>query len=485
MIRNSTAYSFRDPAGQLLQIDDRILRLVRKSAIQDVNEFLSSHRFNQLLQMGHLVDTSVLHLDETMGLLKTRGVEFCNESECGLVLEHEKIPFVSFPAEWPPEMLYAAGLLTIELAETTLEEGFGLKDATPYNILFNGPIPIFIDILSFEKRNKFDPTWLAYSQYIRTFLLPLFVNSQFQLSLDKFFLTRRDGIEPEKVYFMASPVRRLLPPFLHLVSIPVWLNKLNDDVSIYKPHLLSDPEKASFILLSLFKRLKKRLNAIKPISKKKSTWSNYFSSNNNYSNDHFSAKCSFVDTVLTECKPNKVLDVGCNTGYFSEIAARCGAYVVAIDYDPVVVGELWRKAYTENLSILPLVVNLTRPTPALGWLNGETPSFLDRAVGSFDTVLMLAVIHHMLVTERIPLKEIVGLAERLTTDVLIIEYISPSDSMFGRLTRGRESLYSYLTKELFESECDVYFTTISSQHIKDTSRWLYFMRKKTKEKQGA
>jgi SAM-dependent methyltransferase len=480
MIQNSAASSFRDPAGQLLQIDGRILRLVRTIAVKDLELLLSSHRFGLLFESGHLVPTSVLDLEEIKTNLRPRGVEVVDESECGMVLEHEKIPFVSFPAEWPPEMLHAAGMLTLELAEESLHEGFGLKDATPYNVLFRGTEPVFIDILSFEKRIPGDPTWLAYAQFVRTFLLPLFVNNHFKLSLDKFFLSRRDGIEPEKVYRMASPFRRLMPPFLHLVSIPVWLSRRlkEDDVSIYQPHLLANPEKAAFILSSLFRRLKKRLDRVRPSERQNSVWSDYLACNNNYTDEHFRAKCAFVESALTECKPVKALDVGCNTGHFSAIAARCGASVVAIDYDPVVVGEVWRNARMEKLDILPLVVNLTRPTPALGWRNSETASFLERATGAFDAVLMLAVIHHMLVTESIPLSEIIKLAAQLTTDVLIIEFVSPLDSMFIRLTRGRGALYADLSKEVFERECSSYFEISAVQHLDSTSRWLYFMRKK-------
>src|ERR1019366_3194276 len=130
------------------------------------------------------------------------------------------------------------------------------------------------------------------------------------------------------------------------------------------------------------------------------------------------------------------------TGHFSMMAARSGASVVALDYDPAVVGSVWRRASAEKLDILPLVVNLTRPTPAVGWRNGEWPSFLERAKGGFDAVFLLAVIHHMLVTERVPLAEIVDLAAELTTGYVVVEFVSPGDSMFRVLVRGRDELYS-------------------------------------------
>ena len=475
MISSNLSYSFRDPAGRLIQVDGRILRLVHSSAAADVDRFLLSHKAGLLVESGHLVRTQQLDMTETVALLQQHGIMVPDIAECGLALEHEKIPFVSFPSEWPPEMLHAAGMLTLDLADAFLKEGFGLKDATPYNILFKGPEPVFIDILSFEPRNPSDPTWLAYAQFIRTFLLPLFVNNHFGLSLDKFYLSRRDGIEPEKVYRMASPIRRLLPPFLHLISIPVWLSKRHhqDDTTIYRPHLLGNPEKAQFVLQSLLARLRRRLSRLQPPVNQSSTWSNYLDSNNNYTDEHFRAKCAFVEQALTEHKPLRVLDVGCNTGHFSAIAARSGASVVAIDYDPVVVGQVWRNARKEKLDIQPLVVNLTRPTPALGWRNSETTSFLDRASGSFDLVLMLAVIHHMLVTEGIPLSEIIELAAQLTTKILIIEYVDPLDSMFIRLTRGREHLHSSLTVDVFEQACSRHFRIVRRQNIEGTHRWLF------------
>lgn len=479
MNKSNLPYSFRDPAGHLFQVNERILRLVKTSFAEDVELFLSSNTTKFHFKSGNLVNTKVLDLVSVLAEFESLGFEKFDSNIYGMLLEHERVPFVSFPAEWPPEMLHAAGLLTLELAESFLEEGYGLKDATPYNILFRATEPTFVDILSFERRNTGDPTWMAYAQFVRTFLLPLFVHNHFGLSLDKFFLSRRDGIEPEKVYRMASPIRRLLPPFLHLVSIPVWLgNKHNDDDnSIYKQHLMKDPEKASFILKSLFKRLNKRLHRFQPAGSQTSIWSDYLDKNNNYSDKHFTAKCSFVESHCKASSPRKVLDVGCNTGFFSAIAARSGASVVSIDYDPVVVGEVWRKARQEKLDILPLVVNLTRPTPAMGWNNAETPSFLDRATGAFDCVLMLAVIHHILVTERIPLVEIIRLAAELTTDVLIIEFVAPEDTMFKRLTRGNEHLYDYLSKELFEECCSRCFKIMDTQHLDGTQRWLYAMRK--------
>jgi SAM-dependent methyltransferase len=339
---------------------------------------------------------------------------------------------------------------------------------------------VFIDVLSFERRDPHDPTWLPYAQFVRTILLPLLANRYYGLRLDQTLGTRRDGLEPEEVYRWTKLSERIRPPFFSLVSMPAWLGgkHRNDDASIYQRKLLSDPEKARFILNSLLNGLRRTLRRLKPAQGKSSTWSDYMSSNNNYTTDHFSAKQSFVQQAMAEHRPRAVLDVGCNTGHFSAIAARSGAAVVAVDYDPVVLGDVWRNAGAQKLNILPLMVNVTQPTPGTGWRNQECSSFLDRARGKFDAVLMLAVIHHMLVTERVPLAEILTLAAEITTDLLVIEFISPEDSMFRRLARGREELHKDLTPALFEAHCARHFEIVRTQHLEGSTRWLYLMRKR-------
>jgi hypothetical protein len=458
-----------------------VIRLVNQSGVEDLNAFLATKAAKLFQESGRLVRTKILEEPEATSVLGGPNPnDVIKGADYALVLEHERIPFQSFPYEWPPEMLHVAGLLTLDLAASLLVEGFGLKDATPYNILFRGPEPVFVDLLSFEKRAPNDPLWTPNAQFERTFLLPLLANREFQIPLDQVFTSRRDGLEPEDVYKLASSFRRLKPGFLGLVTIPTWLasRQNQDNLEIYKPKRLDDAEKARFILESLFGRSRRRLSKLAPREGRQSQWSDYMESNNNYSREHLQAKVDFVEAALAEFKPSKVLDVGANTGHFSALAARSGADVVAIDYDPVVVGEIWRRARSEKLSILPLVVNLTRPSPALGWRNLECPSFLHRARGGFDAVMMLAVIHHMLVTERIPITEIIDLAAELTTDILIVEFISPTDSMFRRISRGRDHLFTDLTRESFEAACQRRFEIIRSQQIEQATRQLYLLRRK-------
>jgi SAM-dependent methyltransferase len=447
----------------------------------DLEAFLASQAGRKLMASGSVVPTRALAAGECRELLADSAVRELYEARGGkMILEHDRVDFPSFPYEWNAEMLHAAGLLTLDLAEALLADGLGLKDGTPYNVLFRGAQPVFIDVLSFERREAGDATWLPYAQFVRTFLLPLLANQAYGLGLDQILTTRRDGLEPEEVYRWTKPSQRLRPPFFSLVSMPTWLGGKHkqDDTSIYRKKLLDDPEKARFILEHMLRGLRKTLQGLKPAEGKSSVWSDYMTTNNNYTADHFQAKQRFVGEALDEFPSASVLDVGCNTGHFSAIAARRGAKVVALDYDPVVLGDVWRNARKEKLEILPLAVNLTRPSPGTGWRNQECSSFLDRARGKFDAVLMLAVIHHMLVTERVPLDDIIDLAAELTTNLLVIEYVAPEDSMFQRLTRGREELHKELTAELFETVCRRHFEIVRVQHVEGTARRLYLLRKR-------
>jgi SAM-dependent methyltransferase len=447
--------SFRDPAGTLFRDGDRILRRVNPEAAGRLEAFLKTRTAREATESGKLVTSTRLTED---------------------LYEHERVPFPSYPYEWPAEMLRAAGALTIELAQRGLEEGYGIKDASPYNVLFRGSRAMFVDLLSFEQRDPLDHAWMAYGQFVRTFLLPLIASRYFGLHPHQTLVGQRDGLEPETLYRWAGPLRRLTPPFLNLVALPQWLGRKHDD-SIYQTKPEASAEKATFILEGLLRNCEKQLNRVAG-GAEDSTWSNYLDHKSLYNSEQLAQKEQFVAEALDLARPTTVLDVGANEGHFSFLAAEQGASVVAIDSDAVVVGSIWRRASEKRLDVLPMVVDLTRPTPAMGWRNQECASFLDRARGGFDLVLMLAVVHHILVTERIPLEDLVNLVGEISRDYVLIEFVAPEDPMFKRIVRGRNHLYSHLTRARFEAAAGERFELVRSRRIDGLERWLYLFRRR-------
>ena len=467
--------SFRDPGGRVVIADQRAFRVVNPEYDETLTRLFETKLYAQLVSGEQLIGTRVVD-DQHLKQQLIQAV--LPEHPDSLVFEHDFIAFPSYPYEWPPEMLYAAGELTLNLMEKLLSASFGLKDASPYNVLFRGSKPIFIDLLSLESRESRDSTWLAYAQFTRNFIRPLLADKYFGVGLDQTFRVHRDGLQPEDVFKLSSSWQKLHPSFLTSVSLPTLLSRIDPSryQKIYKPRLSRSHEQAAFVLKRQLQGLRRKLKAVKPLETRKSTWCGYEDQTQDRE-QYLPVKSAFVERALTEQTIKTVLDVGCNFGHFSLLAAKAGCSVVAIDQDPVVVGGLWRRGNAANLNVLPLVINIARPTPGLGWRNRETIAFLDRALGTFQCVFMLAVIHHLLVTERIPLDEIIRLASELTTDMLIIEFISPQDPMFQLITRGNANLYQYLTRELFESAIAKYFVIERSEQVENSGRWLYQLRR--------
>jgi SAM-dependent methyltransferase len=445
------AASFRDPGGYVSISQDRVIRTVLPEGLANLNACLNSPAAREFVKNGSLIATHPLHSDSTA-------------AGSTALVEHPRIAFASYPHEWPCAMLHAAAQLTLDLCSALLEEGRGLKDATPTNILFRGPHPVFIDVLSFEDRDPLDPIWLADAQFARTFLIPLLLNRRAGYPVHELFLFQRDGISPEEAVRRLPAPRRWFPPDLGLVTLPAHAARLENE-RLYRPRRTRDAGEARFILAHHFRTLKKKLNRLEPRPAASTL------------NEQESAKRQFMERTLREIKPSRLLDVGSNTGEFSLMAAAAGASVVSIDRDPETVAAVWRSATAAGADVLPLVVDFARPTPAAGWRGREHASFLERAEGFFDCALLLNVTDHLMVTDQIPLSQIFDVIATLTTRWLVVEYIGPQDRVFRRLARGRDALYRRYSRPVFEREARRSFDIVNSLDIPSCDRALYLLRR--------
>jgi 2-polyprenyl-3-methyl-5-hydroxy-6-metoxy-1,4-benzoquinol methylase len=468
--------SFRDPAGKVILTNGEVWRLVKNSEAHQLREFLALDVARTWSRERSIVDTEPASAEEISHVSAQLNGSAPAEHT---LFKHRRVEFPSFAYEWSPAMLHDAGTLTLQKCEQLMELGWGMKDATPFNILFDGSNPVFVDLLSFEKRDPLDAIWLPYNQFVQTFLIPLLVSKERRVPLRKIFISDRDGMSPSEAASLFGKLGSLKPRVFSLVTLPELLSgRARKTGELYKPKNAQSAEVAQFVLRQTFRRLRKHLRRAAPENSRGSDWSGYTDSNRETIPDYMRAKEVFVTEGLEKIKPAAVLDVGCNTGFFSFMAARSGASVVAVDHDEAVIDRVFREAKQEGLNVLPLVVNLSRPTPRLGWRYSENPSFLDRANGRFDLVMMLAVVHHMLVQERIPLREIFRLASELTKDALIVEFVPPGDKMFRMLTRGRDHLHQDLTAESFLQTASEFFEIQQSQALPETERSIYLMRKK-------
>jgi SAM-dependent methyltransferase len=450
------AASFRDPAGSVSVLPDRVVRTVYPEGMVNLRAWIGSPAVRRFVEDGRAVATQQPDANPA-------------------IVEHPRIPFISYPWEWPAAMLHAAGMLTLDLADAVLDEGLRLKDATPLNVLFRGPSPVFIDVLSMQEREPRDPIWWAAAQFARTFLIPLLLYRRTGAPVHEIFLFHRDGLAPADAVARLPFLRRWLPPDLSVLTLPARAARFENE-ELYRPREARDADEARFILGRRLRALRRQMESLKP-QPVKSAWSEYERECPSYTPAQREARRSFVAKKLEELRPRRVLDVGANAGDFSLLAAAAGAQVVAIDSDPETVAALWRSASAAGADVLPLVVDFARPTPSAGWAGREHTSFLDRAAGHFDCALMLAVMHHLLVSERIPLDRILEAAAEVTTRWLVLEYVGPRDPLFRRLARGREDLHEWQTRAVFE-ECARPLFDIEDMFDTAEFRTVYILRRK-------
>jgi SAM-dependent methyltransferase len=417
--------TFRDPAGSLRLEGEFAVRTIHPAARDYVMQFVTSQFCSRLQDRGDMVAITL------------------RNTPAGLSLLHPRVPVPTYPWEWTPAQWYAAAELTLTLCEEALTEGWVLKDATPLNILFVGPRPVLVDVLSFEPWDG-SSLWMAYGQFVRTFVLPLAINRLLGWPLE-LSLFRRDGYEPSELYGALNLRQRLSRVARWTITVPALMERRNPGATTKKPAPPKDSELALHVLGRSLRSLRKMLEHAMP-QRQRSSWSEYQAARQHYSASQSSQKFEWVQHVLEDLKPATVLDIGANTGEFSRLATEHGARVVALERDAAAADRLFRMSRRKRLAIQTIHADLARPTPAVGWENRETTTLIQRLEGQSDMVLMLAVIHHLLLMEQIPLPAILELCHRLTLRHLVIEWVPPTDPMFQSLMRGRDALYGSLAE---------------------------------------
>ena len=215
------ASSFRDPSGHVLYSQSGVYRSLNREAHELVSVFLQSPAYTSLVGKELIIPTEAV--DDTTRITLREGEGLPDRH----YVKHERIWFTSYPFEWSPEMLLDAGQCTLAVQSLAVDHGFNLKDATAYNVQFklgaHGPKPTFIDIGSIEYLPDTEAIWVPDKQFLSHFLLPLLYYRKMSFDYKGYFLTEIDGLDPEQAYAMVGRFRRLLPPYLSLVTLPHWL----------------------------------------------------------------------------------------------------------------------------------------------------------------------------------------------------------------------------------------------------------------------
>lgn len=413
-----TVRSFRDPAGWLVDDGKRILRHVNPSAQANLDALLASPLYAALVGSGQLIPARQL--------------------EVGLV-EHPRVELPTYPFEWTPAMLADAGRLTLAVQREAWSQGWTLKDASAFNILFDGATPRLCDLLSLQPRTPADPPgWAAYGQFVRHFVLPLLAIGEHGRQPRDIFLSRRDGLRASEVAPFVRWHRHLgLAMWLH-VRLPARIEKRRIiEAALPAPKVQRAPMRdgTPWLLGSLWALIDKLATP----RKRHGAWSAYTANRDHYGNAELRAKRLAVQAFVASQRHARALDIGANSGEFAELLAPHCDEVVALDEDLDALDELYRRAPARHLTCVH--ANLARETPPTGWRLGESRGLAQRFAGRFDLVLMLAVIHHLVVTERLPLNQLVESVAGWCRGTLLVEYVSRDDPRFIEIAGPNLALY--------------------------------------------
>lgn len=445
--------SFRDRSGYIYRKNGVLLRSVEHPYQQEYDRLMDSGLYDELVGEDLLIPHQ-----ELTGRHKIRGSY--------KTIKPEEVGFVSYPYEWSFSMYKDAALATLAIQRRALEHDMTLKDASAYNIQFWNGKPLLIDTLSFEKYEKGTP-WVAYRQFCQHFLAPLVLMSTVDVRLGQLMRIYIDGL-PLDLTRQLLPRRSKLRPgvYLHLVLHAKAQQKHESRAKKAKPRKVN--LKA---LVSNLEGLVKKLDW-KPAG---TEWGDYYTFTN-YTDKAFREKGKLVKSMTRKVGPKSVWDIGGNNGEFSRVASDMGIFTVSADVDPAAVEKNYRnvKKLGEK-DLVPIVLDLTNPSPAIGWANRERDRFRKR--GPVDLVYFLALIHHIAIGNNVPLASVADYVSRMSKN-LIIEWVPKSDSQVKKLLATREDIFDDYTMAGFEQAFKTRFKIVRKTAIKGTKRTLYLMKKK-------
>lgn len=411
--------SFRDPTSHVVREGAEVLRVVERRGWDAVDRLLRSD-----LARRREADGSLLATD------RAEDVDLGPERQ---VYRHPVVEPWSYPAEWSFSMLREAALLHLSLQEEAAAEGLALKDASAFNITFRGTAPVFVDIGSFELQRPGEP-WRGYHQFCRHFLYPLLVQAHAGVCFQQLLRGSLEGISPDLARALLggrSVLRRGVA--VHVVLHALTQGRFREQAD----HLgaVAAAEMPAEVVARTVARMRRTIEGLTWGDGASSTWSGY-TDRSHYGGGSLGEKDRFVERALARRRRQLVLDLGCNDGRYSLLAARHAESVVAVDSDHLTVDRFFHQVRSgpHHGTILPLVMDLTDPTPSSGWALAERSAFAQRVAP--DLILALAVVHHLVLSGNVPLEAVVADLAAPSCPV-VIEIPTESDPMVVRLLRAR------------------------------------------------
>jgi len=450
--------SFRDPSGFLFRHRGRVYRHVAARYADDYTLLMESGLHAALVAAGDLV-----------GHEEVADVAAPDAPPAFRTLLPEQIDMLSWPYEWCFGQLRDAALLTLRVHRRALEHGMALKDASAYNVQFRRGRPVLIDTLSFARWDPSEP-WVAYQQFCKHFLAPLALMAKVDVRLAGLLRVHVDGIPLDLASALLPWGTRLSPRLathlhLHARAQRTWGDAAGAGKTVPKPSFSRNA------MIGLVGSLEKAVRGLRwePAG---TEWADYYA-RTSYDAEGLRQKAERVGAMIDEVDPESAWDLGANDGRFSRLAVERGARTVAWDLDPAAVERCWRACREEQIDLLPLVLDLTNPSPGLGWAHAERASLADR--GPVDLVMALALVHHLAIGNNVPLDRIAAWLVRLGR-ALIVEFVPKSDPQVRRMLATREDVFPDYTPQRFEAAFSRHAALVRVEAVPGTERTLYLFR---------
>lgn len=435
-----------------------LYRQVNQKYSQDYAVLVNSGLYKKLTDNGLLIPHEQV------------GLELAQTAEAFQVIRPQPVPFISYPYEWSFSQFQAAALTTLRIQNLAIQFGMSLKDSSAYNIQFIHGRAVLIDTLSFERYQENAP-WTPYRQFCQHFLAPLALMAYRDVRLGQLLRVFIDGIPLELAAALLPWHSYLQMPLLLHLHLHATSQRHFEGKAVNKMAIKQGLSRTA--LLGLLNSLE---NGIKGLrwNPQKTAWANYYQ-DDSYTTAGLEHKQQIVAGFIDLAAPQNCWDLGANTGLFSRIASRRGIPTVAWDIDPGAVDINYRQIVQDKESnLLPLLLDLTNPSPAIGWHHRERMSLAER--GPVDMIMALALIHHLVIANNTPMEMAAGFLAQLCRK-LVIEFVPKEDPKTQRLLASREDIFPEYTRAGFETAFKNYFAIERAEPVQDSMRILYLMRK--------
>lgn len=395
--------SYADSRGRLFLRDGKVMRHIDSGSSKFYSDFIASHLYRSLLSDGLLIDSSVAGKSDRDG---------------SIIIEHQTIEHVSYPFEWSFNGLKTSALMFLELQERLLREGLSIHDGHPFNILFDGCRPVFVDLSSI---NAAEPRrWGAAQQFRRNILNPLRLMAAGHTKVPRAVMARGHGVSDEETDLLLGYNGR----FTRTLRRSFRRNRQKwqrNPVSIVHS-LRRSIEELSYPTAS-------------------TEWGDYYKEPESVDLKEYSnLKQENVRKTIDKLKPRTILDAACNQGWFARLGSNHGARVIGFDLDEVAVNKAFDICRDTRANVQPLVMDFANPSPALGILNQGFPNAIQRFRS--EMVIALAIVHHLVFSANLRFEQIVHTLEAMSEKWLLIEFIPGEDIHVSKWKKPVPEWYS-------------------------------------------